>query len=671
MENPLHQVTLEGQSDAPLQPGLRLFHQRYELVKILGAGGMGVIWLAKDLHLDGKLFALKFLPGVRAWSEADLALLRREVLASQELRDVHLVATYGFEHQPPYAAMVMEHVEGRTLKQLLEANERGCFEPQELRLWMLSIVAALKYLHGTADRIHRDLKPANVMVTRQGKLKVMDFGISESVKHSLSQHVSQAPSAGSSHTLSSASPQQLRGDPAAESDDIYSLGALMYELLTGRPPFFRGDADAVGYQIRNEPPAGIDQRRGELRRDGLIRCTMLPFPPAWQKLIFDCLAKDPEDRPTLDELDDFFHQPVIQAAQSPQVEKPVFEKSGSASAGGRSPLTGLREAAAASSRESTPAPEGGFLLKLWGTLMLLALSFIGYMWLAPDGRKPLPPPPPIPPPVFTVEDAKTVVSRYYAAASTSTWQQTRLRLWAPAVSYFDHGSLTPEAVSALEVQERKAGTHESYKITSMEGDRLPGNRFRVDIVFEFHLLRDGQPGAVETTHAGTLELGVHDRLLKIESIQAERKILYPEMEKPAVMAFLDRLVALGEKPLKPGGRRVDLDVVREFYCASLERYYDEDPRNITHEVILSQEEQALRNSSERHYEWDKKSPIEIVSGGYGTPEVTIRRVLLGIRVSLADAWRPKPPPKPYIQVTKIVSEEGKPKVKAIWIEKPL
>ena len=143
MNNPLNQITIEGRSDAPLQPGLKLFHQRYELVKLLGAGGMGVVWLAKDHKLGSKMFALKFLPGVRAWSDGDLARLQKEVLASQDLRDVQLAATYGFEHEPPYAAMVMEHVDGQTMKQALEESERGCFEPEDVRGWMLALVAAL------------------------------------------------------------------------------------------------------------------------------------------------------------------------------------------------------------------------------------------------------------------------------------------------------------------------------------------------------------------------------------------------------------------------------------------------------------------------------------------------------------------------------------------------
>lgn len=426
-----------------LKEGQWLFNRRYQLVRRLGAGGMGVVWLARD-HTEETDVALKFLPTVLVQHEAEMKRLKEEVRAGKELRHPGIVATFGMELEDSTAAIVMEYVPGQTLKELLEENERGFFEPKEILEGVRNIAEAIDYLHTQAKRVHRDLKPANIIVDEAGRARLMDFGISRRVQESVTRHSKTSDGHGdSSATLAYASPQQLGGKPAHPADDVYSFGALLYELLTGTPPFFRGDADAVGYQIRNEPPAGIDQRRGELRRDGLIRCTVLPFPPAWQKLIFDCLAKDPEDRPTLDELDDFFHQPVIQAAPTPQVEKPGPEKSGSASAGGRNPLTGLREAAAASSRESAPAPEGGSLLKVWGTLMLLALSFIGYMWLAPDEHKPLPTSPPILPPVFTVEDAKAVVSRYYAAASAPTWQQTRLRLWAPAVSYFDHGSLTP------------------------------------------------------------------------------------------------------------------------------------------------------------------------------------------------------------------------------------
>lgn len=671
MNNPLNQITLEGRSDAPLQPGLRLFHQRYELVKLLGAGGMGVVWQAKDHHLDEKVFALKFLPGVRAWSDGDLVRLRKEVLASQDLRDVHLAATHGFEHQPPYAAMVMEHVDGRTLKQALEESGRGCFSPEEVRSWMLSLVAALKYLHGTAGRIHRDLKPANVMITRQGRLKLLDFGISENVRHTLSQHASTPLAYGSSHTLSSASPQQLRGDPPAESDDIYSLGALLYELLSGRPPFYRGNADAVAYQIRNEPPVNLDKRRKELLREGVLHGDLPPVPASWQQLVFDCLAKEPEARPTLDELDDFLKQPVRSAP--PPVSAPSSSAVLSAikkEAEGKQAATPSKPETAAAvvheERESEPVGSAGYFapfVKLFVAVTLLALGAIAYFWFSPEtaGQKPQP----VRTTNFTTKNAEDVVHQYYAAAEDSQWQGKRLTLWAPQVKYFDEGTLKPAEVMAIESRQREASGAESYTLTSVQGSPLGGGRFRVNVVFQFHMLRKGQSEPIETSHRGEIELGTYDQRLLIESIQARRMVLYPAMEKAAVKSFLDQLVALGEWPPRPGALPIDVEMVKQFYSEHLDRYYKEaDPSHITPEFILQEEQRANSNNRSRHYEWDGNSPQELVSGAYGTPQVTVRRTLL----VMVEPLTGKPIKKLVVQATSLVLENGAPKVKGVWLE---
>lgn len=307
MRDPFQYDTDPRQTPLRLEPGLRLFRDRYELVRELGAGGMGVVWLAKNHELKGIDRALKFLPCVRAWDHDDLDRLKSEVLAADALTHPRLIATKGFEHDPPYAAIVMEYVEGFTLKQKLAREANRCFEPPQIRHWVLQLVEALMFLHKDAERIHRDIKPANVMVDVSGKAKLMDFGISEQIRHTISSHSRSADlpaTKSSSHTLAYASPQQVRGDPATEWDDIYGLGALIYELLTGRPPFFRGDTTLIALQIERQTPPPMARRRLELMNEGVIMCRQPVLDERWECLTAACLSKLPKNRPTLEEIHD-------------------------------------------------------------------------------------------------------------------------------------------------------------------------------------------------------------------------------------------------------------------------------------------------------------------------------------------------------------------------------
>ena len=137
------------------------------------------------------------------------------------------------------------------------------------------------------------------------------------------------------------------------------------------------------------------------------------------------------------------------------------------------------------------------------------------------------------------------------------------------------------------------------------------------------------------------------------------------MEKTAIRSFLDQLVALGEHPLKPGAPVVDLAVIQQYYSDHLERFYNTlDGSNVTAEIILQEEQRANVRNYSRHYEWDKSSQFEIVSGAYGTPQVTVKRVLnVTLEPETGDTVN-----KRLTQVTKIVFENGAPKVKGVWVE---
>ena len=287
-----------GPAIPQLQPGQFLFNRRYELKQLLGVGGMGVVWLARD-HTEEIEVALKFLPSVLVLQEREMQRLREEVRAGKELRHPRLVGTYGMEVSGGMAAIIMEYVPGKTLQDHLETAPHGFFEPDQIADWVTDICDGLAYLHEEAHRVHRDLKPANVIVDLQGRARLMDFGISHRIKEGVTRHTKTGTvqaSATSSNTLAYASPQQLDGKPSIAADDIYGLGALISELLTSTPPFFRGSAEVVAMQIRTAELTPMAVRREELLGEGIISSLGHAISQPWESCVVGCLRKDREQR---------------------------------------------------------------------------------------------------------------------------------------------------------------------------------------------------------------------------------------------------------------------------------------------------------------------------------------------------------------------------------------
>ncbi len=187
--------------------GQRLFG-RYTLIKILGRGGMGIVWLAHDEELERDV-ALKFLPDLIIHDAAVLSDLKRETRRCLELTHKNIVRIYDFVHDERSGCISMEYIDGDTLSNLRCDKERKVFEAAELTDWMSQLCDALDYAHNYAHIIHRDLKPANLMVNQRGELKVSDFGIARSLGDSMSV-ITMA--GGRSGTLSYMSPQQLAGE---------------------------------------------------------------------------------------------------------------------------------------------------------------------------------------------------------------------------------------------------------------------------------------------------------------------------------------------------------------------------------------------------------------------------------------------------------------------------
>ena len=255
---------------------------------------MGVVWLADDDVL-GEPVALKFLPEVVARDEVAVDELKTETRRARRLTHPHIVRIHDFVQGENQAAVSMEFVDGSTLGQLRLAQPGKVFAPAILAPLVAQLCAALDYAHADAKIVHRDLKPANVLVTRDGKVKVTDFGIARSLTETHTRLTGRV--GGTSGTLLYMSPQQLAGDKPTAADDIYSLGATLYELLAGKPPFYRGDGIALMGQIRERAPGSLTRQRVEWAAENEVSAVLPPIPPTWEETVLACLAKEPQDRP--------------------------------------------------------------------------------------------------------------------------------------------------------------------------------------------------------------------------------------------------------------------------------------------------------------------------------------------------------------------------------------
>jgi len=279
---------LEPRDDLPTQGGGELLFRRYRVQRELGRGGMGVVVLAHDTALDIPV-AVKLVPDLVVKDTEAVTDLRKEVLRGMALNHDGVVRTHHFEKDESGAAIVMEFIEGDTLTDLKTAQPGGCFDPAQILPWLEQLCAVLDYAHQEKRIIHRDLKPRNVMLTKDGRIKVADFGIAAVISDSMSRHSMEGKVSG---TLSYMSPQQAEGKRPSHLDDIHALGATIYELLTGKPPFFRGNPATIMAQILTVAAPSMAERREDLEVVGKA-----PLPAQWEETIAACLAKNPADRP--------------------------------------------------------------------------------------------------------------------------------------------------------------------------------------------------------------------------------------------------------------------------------------------------------------------------------------------------------------------------------------
>jgi serine/threonine protein kinase len=271
------------QTENPFTAGQRVF-ERYYLKRTLGEGGMGVVWLAHDRLLEQPI-ALKFIAPHLLEDRGELDRLKTETRRSLKLSHPNIVRTHDFIQNAQGVAVAMEYVDGWSLWSLKVDKPGQFFGAEEIAPWIRDLCSALQYAHTEAGIVHRDIKPSNLIINSRGQLKVSDFGLSRELRRGPAHLAVNAPVVGTDWYMS---PQQWTGDPPAVADDIYSLGATIYELLTGKPPFYDGDIFA---QLHEVVPPSMTDRLFEFGVDNP------DVPLIWEETIAACLAKDAARRP--------------------------------------------------------------------------------------------------------------------------------------------------------------------------------------------------------------------------------------------------------------------------------------------------------------------------------------------------------------------------------------
>src|SRR5215217_7199038 len=259
----------------------RLLGGRYQVGELLGYGGMAEVHRGRDLRL-GRDVAIKTLRSDLARDATFQLRFRREAQNAAALNHPAIVAVYdtGEEHGPSGEALpyiIMEFVNGRTLKEVLAVE--GRLMPRRALEICADMCAALEFSHRHGI-IHRDIKPGNVMLTPNGQVKVMDFGIARALASGATTMTQTSAVIGTAQYLS---PEQARGEAVDARSDVYAAGCVLFELLCGHPPFVGDSPVSVAYQhVREDPRAP-----SEINRD---------VPPDVDAIVLKALSKNPANR---------------------------------------------------------------------------------------------------------------------------------------------------------------------------------------------------------------------------------------------------------------------------------------------------------------------------------------------------------------------------------------
>lgn len=251
--------------------------QQYAVLEKIGAGGMGIVFRARDTRLN-RLVALKLLPRERGGDPERRRRFAKEARAASALNHPNIVTVHDIVEDGGQIAIVMEHVAGRPLSQLIRA---GGMPIREALDYAIQIADGLAAAHA-AGIVHRDIKPGNILVTGDGRIKILDFGLA---KVALPAGEGEDPTVTGriAGTVAYMSPEQAHGLPVDSRSDIFSFGALLYEMLSGRRAFQRNSSASTLAAVIEGSPDPLGEVESKL-------------PPELQKLLWRCLRKDPAQR---------------------------------------------------------------------------------------------------------------------------------------------------------------------------------------------------------------------------------------------------------------------------------------------------------------------------------------------------------------------------------------
>lgn len=290
---------------------------RFLLLDKLGQGGMGEVWRAVDHDLsEGDQFhcvALKFLSARVHADPIALEAIKSEVKRSRAIGHPNVVRIHELHFTDARVPFIsMEFVDGRSLQQLL-AEKGGVLEWRQVAEALSQLASALIYAHDTMQIVHRDIKPANLLLDARGTLKLSDFGIAQG----LQSHGGDSSILKGAYTLPFASPQQILGESPSPSDDIYSVGATAYLLLSGTPPHEGRDPEEILAKISQDRVAPILQRLQD-------RSIKADIPARMLTLVHACLSSDPRLRPRAHEL---LHMlPQVSREQTRAIVSPAWKE---------------------------------------------------------------------------------------------------------------------------------------------------------------------------------------------------------------------------------------------------------------------------------------------------------------------------------------------------------
>jgi len=250
---------------------------RYELQRRVGRGGMAEVYLARDRLLDRPV-AIKILFPEFATDPSFVARFRREAQSAANLSHPNIVGVYDWGKERGTYYIVMEYIDGRSVSDILRTD--GPIEPKRAAGIAADVAAALGFAHHKGV-VHRDVKPGNVLITSSGEVKVADFGIARAMTTSSEENLTQTGSVMGTATYFS--PEQAQGKPVDPRSDLYSLGVVLWEMASGRPPFTADSPVAIAYKHVQEPLPSLQER-------------VPGIPAGYEAVTVKALEKDPDAR---------------------------------------------------------------------------------------------------------------------------------------------------------------------------------------------------------------------------------------------------------------------------------------------------------------------------------------------------------------------------------------